>query len=65
MEDINYWKKRGFQFSKRFPNEYDLWINKCTFQKLRRYCDGREWLSDLKTGKYVLVEDGEKVKKGE
>lgn len=42
MHDIEYWKKAGFAFEKRFPTEYDLWINRATLQKLRRYCDGRE-----------------------
>lgn len=57
MKDINYWKREGFEFDARFPGEYDLWVNRKTMQKLRRYVDGRERLSDLTTGKYALVQD--------
>ena len=57
MKDIEHWKREGFAFEKRFPGEYDLWVNRETMQKLRRYVDGREWLSDLTTGEYALVED--------
>ena len=53
---IEYWKGEGFAFEARFPNEYDLWVNRETMQKLRRYCDGREWLSNLTTGEYELVQ---------
>ena len=55
--DIEHWKREGFAFEARFPNEYDLWMNKETMQKLRRYTDGREWLSNLTTGKYELVQE--------
>lgn len=57
MKDIEYWKGEGFVFEARFPNEYDLWVNPKTVQKLRRYVDGKEWLSDLTTGEYVLVKE--------
>ncbi len=57
MKDIEYWKKNGFSFEKRFNSEYDLWLNLCTKQKLRRYADGREFLSDLTTGEYKLVDE--------
>ena len=57
MKDIKYWKREGFVFEARFPGEYDLWLNRKTMQKLRRYVDGREWLSDLATGEYTLVTD--------
>lgn len=56
MRDINYWKRNGFKFEARYPNEYDLWVNWKTMQKLRRYVDGKEWVSDH-TGEYELVED--------
>jgi hypothetical protein len=55
MKDIEYWKNKGFRFKARFPGEYNLWINLETMQKLRRYCDGRELLSDIKTGEYKIV----------
>lgn len=57
MKDIEYWKSQGFEFTARFPTEYDLWMNQKTMQKLRRYVDGREWLSDLTTGEYELVQE--------
>jgi hypothetical protein len=57
MKDYEEWKKEGFSFEKRFPGEYDLWVHPKTMQKLRRYVDGREWLSDLVTGEYRLIED--------
>ena len=57
MKDIEHWKQEGFTFEARFPGEYDLWVNHKTMQKLRRYVDGREWLSDLTTGEYALVQD--------
>ena len=57
MKDIEHWKRKGFTFAARFPNEYDLWMNRKTMQKLRRYVDGREWLSDLKTEEYALIQD--------
>ena len=57
MKDIEHWKREGFAFEARFPSEYDLWMNSETMQKLRRYVDEREWLSDLKTGEYTLVQD--------
>jgi len=57
MKDIEHWKRVGFTFETRFPGEYDLWMNRETGQKLRRYVDEREWLSDLKTGEYKLVQD--------
>ena len=57
MKDIEHWKREGFVFEARFPGEYDLWANRQTFQKLRRYTDGREWLSNLKTGEYELVQE--------
>jgi len=49
--DIQYWLQQGFTFTKRFPNEYDLWMNESTMQKLRRYVDGSEWLTN-ETGEY-------------
>jgi hypothetical protein len=55
MHDIDYWKRLGFRFESRFPGEYDLWINSKTFQYLRRYVNGQEWLQDLNTGKYELA----------
>jgi len=55
--DIEHWKRKGFAFEARFPNEYDLWINRETMQNLRRYVGGREWLSNLTTGEYELVQD--------
>ena len=57
MTDIRHWKRAGFVFEARFPNEYDLWVNRETMQKLRRYVDGGEWLSDPTTGEYVLASD--------
>ena len=57
MHDIDYWKRLGFRFDARFPGEYDLWINPKTLQHLRRDVNGKEWLQDLNTGKYELVED--------
>ena len=57
MFSIEYWKHRGFHFYKRFPNEYDLWIKYSNMQKLRRYVNGQEWISDLTTGEYVLILD--------
>jgi len=57
MKDIEHWKREGFAFEARFPNEYDLWMNRDTMQKLRRYTDGREWLSNPKTGEYELVQE--------
>lgn len=57
MEDIGYWKQKGFEFELRFPGEYDLWVHPKTLQKLRRYFDGRDWLSDIGTGEYRLVRD--------
>ena len=53
--DIEYWKRQGFAFELRFPNEYDLWVNHETLQKLRHYVDGRDWLSNPKTGEYELA----------
>ncbi len=50
-----HWKSDGFVYEAMFTGEYELWINPATLQKLRRYCDGSEWLSDLKTGEYVKV----------
>ena len=57
MKDIEHWKREGFAFEARFPNEYDLWVNRKTMQKLRRYVDGQEWLSDMTTGEYAIVPD--------
>lgn len=57
MKDIEYWKKEGFAFEARFPPEYDLWVNRTTMQKLRRYVDNREFLSDKTTGEYKLVQE--------
>ena len=54
---IEYWKSKGFQFEKRFPGEYDLWFNYETMQRLRRYADGREWLTNVTTGEYELVQE--------
>jgi len=61
MTDIEVWKQKGFTFANRFPGEYDIWVNERTGQRLRRYEDGREWLSDLKTGEYALVEEDPKT----
>lgn len=55
MKNYNYWKELGFRFDTRFPGEYDLWINPKTFQHLRRYSDGQEWLQNTTTGEYELV----------
>ena len=55
--NIEYWKKQGFTFEIKFPNEYDLWMNHKTMQKLRRYVDGREWLSNIVTGEYELIDE--------
>ena len=52
MKDIEHWKKKGFEFEARFHGEYDLWVNQKTMQRLRRYADGREYLTNLKTGEY-------------
>lgn len=57
MKDVEHWKREGFVFEARFPNEYDLWMNRGTMQKLRRYVDGRECLSDSTTGRYRPVQD--------
>ena len=57
MFSIEYWKHRAFHFCQRFPNEYDLWIKYHNMQKLRRYVNGQEWISDLTTGEYVLILD--------
>ena len=57
MKDIEHWKQEGFTFEARFTGEYDLWVNHKTMQQLRRYVDGREWISDLTTGEYALVQD--------
>jgi len=57
MKEIEYWKGEGFVFEARFPAEYDLWINPKTMQKLRRYVDGRDWLSSLTTGEYAPVQE--------
>ena len=51
------WGREGFEFECRFPGEYDLWLNRKTYQYLRRYADGRDWLKDQTTGEYVLVTD--------
>lgn len=56
MNSIEHWKAKGFSFEARFPGEYDLWVNTTTMQRLRRYVDGREWITDEKTGVYHLVE---------
>lgn len=55
MKDVEYWKSKGFAFEKRFPGEYDLWVNRETMQKLRRYVSGTEWLFNLTTGEYEVV----------
>ena len=57
MKSIEHWKQKGFEFEARFPDEYDLWINLDTMQKLRRYFNGREWLTSLTTGEYEPVCD--------
>ena len=57
MKDIEYWKKKGFVFEVRFPTEYDLWVNHETMQKLRRYVNGQEWISDLTTGEYIQIKE--------
>jgi len=57
MKDIEHWKRIGFTFEMRFPREYDLWVNHKTLQKLRRYVDGGEWLSNLSTEEYAPVQD--------
>lgn len=55
MKDVEYWKSKGFAFEKRSLGEYDLWVNRVTMQRLRRYISGTEWLSNLDTGKYEVV----------
>jgi len=57
VKDAGYWEQRGFVFEKRFPDEYDLWVNPDTMQRLRRYFDGGEWLTHPRTGEYGRVED--------
>ena len=56
MKRIEYWKKKGFVYETTFPDEYALWTNRSTMQRLRIYMNGSEWLTDKKTGKYRLVE---------
>lgn len=56
MKSIEYWKQKGFVFDVYFKHEYEFWINPETLQTLRRYNDGRELLSNIKTGKYELVD---------
>lgn len=57
MKDIEHWKQEGFAFEARFPGEYDLWVNRKTMQKLRRYVNGQEWITDTNTGEYILAEE--------
>lgn len=56
MKSIEHWKEKGFSFEKRFPGEYELWVNRITMQRLRRYLDGSEWITREKTGVYHRVE---------
>lgn len=55
MTPIQYWQERGFHLLQTFPDEYELWICDSSGQKLRRYENGREWLTDLHTGEYYQV----------
>jgi hypothetical protein len=55
-EDMEEWALKGFRYDTTFPDEYDLWINPDTMQKLRHYKDGSVWLTNLKTGDYEKVE---------
>jgi len=57
MKDIDNWKCLGFHFAKRFPGEYDLWVNGHTMQCLRRYTNGTEWITNTTTGEYEKVEE--------
>lgn len=59
MKPLTFWAARGFVFEAHFPKEYDLYRNPVTGQKLRRYFAGYEWLSDLRTGEYKLITDGD------
>jgi hypothetical protein len=62
--DIEHWKRLGFRFEARFPNEYDLWLHSKTLRKLRLYCDGSAWLTD-ENGEYNKVCVLEAIRKQE
>ena len=55
-DDMEEWALKGFQYDMTFPDEYDLWINPNTIQKLRRYIDGSVWITNIKTGEYQKAE---------
>lgn len=51
-DDMEEWALKGFQYDITFPDEYALWINPATMQSLRRYKDGRVWVTNPETGEY-------------
>ena len=53
---VEYWRKKGFEFEARFP-EYELWVDMEEMQYLRLYRDGRERITDKRTGMYRPVDD--------
>jgi hypothetical protein len=55
-EDMEEWTLKGFRYAASFSDEYDLWMNTATMQNLRRYKDGRVWVTNPKTGEYKKVE---------
>ena len=59
MRDTQYWLQKGFRFGARFQDEYDLWVDPKTMQRLRRYINGDEWLTDLNTGEYKKLDKDE------
>ena len=55
-EDMEEWALKGFRYDTTFPDEYDLWTNPETMQRLRRYTDGSVCVTNLKTGEYQKLE---------
>ena len=55
-EDMEEWALKGFRYDMTFHDEYDLWINPDTMQKLRRHIDGSVWIKNIKTGEYQKAE---------
>ena len=55
---VEYWKENGFEFEAVFP-EYELWMHREMMQYLRLYTDGRERITDKRTGMYRPVDERE------
>ncbi len=56
-KDRAYWESKGFVECTSFQGEYELLMNNETFQTVRLYYEGPDWIRDLETGEYRTVRE--------